>query len=820
MKRYFSLHVYIWLICVPLLSTGWLFAQNDQKEILFNKAWRFYAGDAAGAEQITYNDKNWRQLNLPHDWSIEQPFSKQWASATAYLPGGIGWYRKTFTAAAAWKGKQLAIHFDGVYQNSEVWINGHYLGKRPNGFVPFSYDLTPYLRPGAANTIAVKVDHTQFADSRWYTGSGIYRDVHLVLSNPVHIPPQEVIFSTQRSDATHAKTHVRFLVNNTTAVQQKVSAQVSLLDRQGRKVAAKKIDLLVAAKAGIEGNADLAISDPALWSVDHPALYTLSIILSSNGKRMDEWTDQVGIRSFHFDAGKGFFLNEQNMKLKGVCVHDDAGVLGVAVPEEVWIRRLALLKEAGVNAIRMAHNPHAAYLYRLCDKMGLLVMDEAFDEWEQGKNKWIQGWNKGTPGKDGYHQYFTEWSAKDIDAMVLRNRNRPSVILWSIGNEIDYPNDPYTHEVLSSGRNPQIYGKGYLPDHPAAARLGELSQQLVQRVKQLDTTRPVTAALAGVVMSNTTTYPGNLDIVGYNYQEYRYDSDHIAYPRRIIYGSENGMQYSAWRDVADKPFISGQFLWTGIDYLGEAGLWPVRANGAGLMTLGGFPKSEYYFRQSLWSDVPMLYIGISNVSANDGRGNWSQKRAAPQWTKLNGDSVNVRCFTNCSEVELFLNGRSLGKLTADAAKQGVLSWPVPYEPGKLEAKGFRNGKEVCSQTLETTGAAAAVQARLYQHELITNKNALQQIAVYITDKQGRELFNPGLPVTVKVEGSASFSGIENSDLSDTSAYNANVKKIVNGRLMVYVLPSGNGQPFSVSFTSPGLKPATIQFNQSSTPQRR
>jgi beta-galactosidase/beta-glucuronidase len=327
-----------------------------------------------------------------------------------------------------------------------------------------------------------------------------------------------------------------------------------------------------------------------LWSVDHPALYQLTVSLIENGKTIDHYSEAVGIRSIRLDADSGFFLNGANLKLKGVCIHDDAGALGVAVPEAVWRRRLITLKEVGCNSLRMSHNPHADYMYKLCDELGFLVLDEAFDEWETGKNKWIKGWNAGTPGKDGYHEYFKDWAAIDTRDMILRNYNHPSIIAWSIGNEIDYPNDPYSHEVLSTGNNPQIYGKGYLPDHPPASRLGELSKQLADVVRQYDTTRPVTAALAGVVMSNTTTYPENLDWVGYNYQEYRYAEDHAKYPSRIIYGSENGMALKAWNAVDSNQYISAQYLWTGIDYLGEAGRWPQRSNGAGLMDLAGFPK--------------------------------------------------------------------------------------------------------------------------------------------------------------------------------------------------------------------------------------
>src|SRR5690606_29499917 len=309
----------------------------------------------------------------------------------------------------------------------------------------------------------------------------------------------------------------------------------------------------------------------------------------------------------------------------------------------------------------MSHNPHADFFYTLCDELGLLVMDEAFDEWEFGKNKWISGWNVGSPGKDGYHQHFKEWSQTDVKDMIRRNRNRPSIIMWSIGNEVDYPNDPYSHEILSGGNNPQIYGKGYLPDHPPASRLSVLSKSLAEAAKSIDSTRPITAALAGVVMSNTTTYPENVDIVGYNYQEYRYAADHAKYPSRIIYGSENGMQYKAWLAVDTNDYISGQFLWTGIDYLGEAGKWPTRSNGAGLLDLAGLPKPEYYFRQSLWATKPMVYIGTSPIPDGDDSGIWSHKKADPIWEPTYGNQQRVTSFSNAEEVELFLNGKSLGR---------------------------------------------------------------------------------------------------------------------------------------------------------------
>ena len=808
MIRNYFLLLLLWL---PVLLPA-----QDTRHQLFNDGWRFNKGDVPGAEKPAFNDASWRTVNVPHDWSIEGPFSQEWASGTGYSPGGIGWYRKTFSLAPEFTGKQISIYFDGVYKNSEVWINGHLLGKRPNGFIPFQYELTKYLQPGK-NTIAVKVDHTTFADSRWYTGSGIYRNVYLVVTNPVHIDQWGVAFSTPAITSSSATANVIVKVVNSTKAARPVTVQCTLFDKKGNQVATGEKNITATTNASVQAACAFTLSNPALWSIENPNLYTLKVTLSSAGKKIDEWTDKVGIRSIRFDANKGFFLNGEATKLQGVCIHDDAGVLGVAVPEEVWIRRLHTLKEVGCNALRLSHNPHVDYLYRLCDEMGFVVMDEAFDEWEVGKNKWIRGWNNGTPGKDGYHTYFKEWADRDLRDMILRNRNHPSVIMWSIGNEIDYPNDPYTHEILNTGNNPQIYGRGYQADHPPAARLGEISKHLVQVAKQYDTTRPITAALAGVVMSNTTSYPGNLDVVGYNYQEYRYAADHQQYPKRVIYDSENGMRLSAWEAVANNEYMAGQFLWTGVDYLGEAGAWPNRSNEAGLLDLGGFTKPEYYFRQSIWTKEPMIYIGTAAIPKSEDNGIWSHKQAAPAWDGTDGDSIRVNCFTNCSEAELFLNGQSLGKRSMADAPKRILFWNTVYHPGELMVKGYQNGKQVTQYTLNTTGKATAIKANVYKERqdkgtpLITDSNCLQQIEVAITDEKGQMVYAADNAVTATVTGGAVLKGIENSDANDVSDYHAATRKANHGVLIVYVQPPPKGGAYEVKLESPGLEPVVLKF---------
>ncbi|OUJ75939.1 sugar-binding domain-containing protein [Hymenobacter crusticola] len=789
------------LVCC-LFSSG-AQAQAPRQQVLFNADWKFHKGDVTAGEKADFNDTNWRRLALPHDWSIEGPFSQEWASATGFLPGGIGWYRKTFDVPAGFRGKKVFVYFDGVYKNSEVWLNGHYLGKRPSGFASFQYELTSYLKASGQNVLAVKADHTEFADSRWYTGSGIYRNVYLLATEPVHIGLWGIGFTTPDVSASAATGKVTVAVNNMTAAAASVLVKSTLVDPQGQVVATAQQQIQAKPNTDTPAAMTLKIGKPSLWSVEKPSLYKLRVALSVQGKLTDEVVEEVGVRTIRFDANQGFFLNGKSLELKGVCLHDDAGALGVAVPQAVWERRLKTLKEGGCNSIRMSHNPHADYFYALCDKLGFLVMDEAFDEWEEGKNKWVEGWNVGTPAKFGAHQYFKEWADRDLRDMILRNRNRPSIIMWSIGNEIDYPNDPYSHEVLNTGRNPQIYGKGYLPDHPAASRLGEISQHLVAVAKKYDTSRPITAALAGVVMSNFTDYPASLDVVGYNYQEFRYPEDHQKYPSRIIYGSENGMAASAWAAVDSNAYISAQYLWTGIDYLGEAGKWPQRSNGAGLLDLAGFPKPEFYFRQSLWSEKPMVYLGAMEASKDQqSRGH---RRLNTAWNWNAGDQVRVVSFTNGDAVELFLNGKSLGK------KQGrEVAWDVAYQPGELLAKSYKKDQEVSCTVLKTVEAPAAIQATADRTTLSSKAHNLAQIEVRVVDQQGNPVNTATNEVTVAVEGPAKLLGIESGDLASHEDYKGSKRQAYQGRLLVYVQATAAGA-VKVLLQSPGLAAKTVNL---------
>lgn len=776
---------------------------------LFNSGWKFQRGEIADAETTECDDSDWRQITVPHDWSIEEPFDQRWASATAYLPGGIGWYRKRFSHPSADDLSRVYVDFDGAYCNSEVWINGHYLGKRPNGFSTFRYDLTPYLLAGDNNVLAVRVDHSQFADCRWYTGSGLYRNVHLIVTNAVHIKQWGVFATTPVINEREAQVDVAVTLQNHSTAAANVQVESSLLDADGSIVAQATTSAAVAPTQEHTSAVQLWVPQPKLWSVDQPTLYVLRTRVYRDGQLVDSEDTRIGIRSIRFDAAHGFFLNEQNIKLKGVCLHDDAGALGTAVPPKVWERRLRTLKEAGTNAIRMAHNPHMPELYDLCDEIGFLVQDEAFDEWELGKNKWIEGWNVGTPGKDGYSEDFAAWNEADLRDMILRDRNHPSVIMWSIGNEIDYPNDPYTHEILDQGTNPQMYGRGFQPTLPHADRLGTVAQQLADIVRSYDTTRPITAALAAALVSNETSFPDALDIVGYNYQEYRYHDDHAQYPDRILYGSENKMHGNLWQAVADNAFIAGQFLWTGIDYLGEARQWPSRSNTAGLLDLAGSPKSEFYFRQSLWTATPMVYIATRDVPAHNDPDPWTPRGLAQVWHGASGDLIRVICFTNCEQAELLLNGESLGVKDRQSAEDHMLFWDVPFQPGTLTAKGLHNGTAVATWELSTSGPAHSILAESDASTLQADGIDLAHITVTLVDEHGVPVWSDDHEVTWSIEGPARLLGLESGDPASHERYQSLSRRTFHGRMMGYVQAVEDSGHVWIRLSAPGLQDAQV-----------
>ena len=788
-----------------------------------NRGWRFLRVDAAWniAEQPEMKEKNfddsrWRRVDLPHDWGVELPMSPDKGSCQGYLPGGVAWYRQHFKIEdgklkmenQAVPGQpSIYIYFEGVYNYSEVFLNGKLLGKRPSGFASFLYDMTPYLEPGD-NVLAVRVDHSQEFDSRWYTGSGIYRNVWLVTAPEVHLAQWGTAYRLTQINAKRAELEVDVETTDdgSTKSAQRLSATVQLCDSEGRVVATARTAIGSQEKRTVT----LTLKNPQRWTLDRPYLYTLRTILHAP-KVEDNDTSIVraGLRTLQFSPDNGFALNGEWTKVKGVCVHDDAGVLGTAVPREVWRRRLLELKAIGVNAIRMSHNPHAPELYDLCDEVGLLVMDEASDEWEFPKRKWMKGWNAGAPEFQGTYTYFQDWIDRDVADMVRRDRCHPSIFMWSIGNEVDYPNDPYSHPVLNgdgTGFTQPMYG-GYKPEQPNAERIGIIAQRLAKVVREIDPSRPTTGALAGVVMSNATAYPSAVDVVGYNYTESRYGEDHKTYPERVIYGSENRHDLAAWRAVTQNEHIFGQFLWTGIDYLGESGQWPARGSSAGLLDLAGHRKPLGWYRAALWSEAPTCYIGTMPLpSQREGRSMRRRANVSPYasdtWNYQEGQRVRVMCYTNAPTARLLLNGKEVGGQPQRDADTDILYWDIPYEPGTLRCEADNRA----SYEIATTG-------RPYALKLTTDSVA--HVLVEVVDEQGRRVPTADNEVTLMVRG-ARLLGMEHGNIADatiTGRQQRNRLRTFGGRLVAYIQPENEKATISVRASSPFLQGQELEITR-------
>ena len=762
-----------------------------------NHGWKFYYGNPEESYRSPwdrgYDDSSWQSIQVPHDWAVTMPFSREHSSGTGYLAGGTGWYRLHFHLPKDWEGKHVILQFDGVYKCSQVWCNSNYLGNWANGYLGFSFDISSVAHYGdEENVIAVKVNHEDVADSRSYTGSGINRKVRVLMKEALHIKENGVFFQSNNVEETQAEITVQSSIKNTTQETKVVELVQELIDSSGKIVFSMETEEEIKGMESLTITQEGEVVKPILWSVENPYLYTLKTSLKYDGVIQDENNTKVGIRSFHFDPDEGFSLNGVSMKLKGVCLHEDAGCLGSAVHKAVWRRRLNKLKDMGCNAIRMSHNPHLPELYDLCDEMGFFVFDEIYDEWVIPKKKWSRGHNVYPPKYQGYAEHFPQWHEKDIEAFILKNRNHPCIILWSIGNEIDYPNDPYSYPLIAElgqwDMNKPAEETIYDPHRPNAEQLAKLTSYLVALVKKYDTSRPVSLASAFPEVSSRVGMLDSLDVVGYNYKEHLYEEDHKRFPDKPFVGSENGHSLEAWRAVTDNKFIAGQFLWTGIDYLGETIGWPVHGSNAGNMTLAGFEKPRYYFRQSLWSNEPMVYIVTARAddlkefqNEKEKHSDWMRER----WDYVHGEDITVHIYSNQPSVQLFLNDKCIGNYEINE-ELGYAVCNVTFEPGELRAETINNTKtsgDNVVHRLVSTGVPCDIDTRVIRYEDPLEADIVQ-IEVQLLDGAGRKVKCADSLLHVETEGNVKLLGIESGDLADNTDYSASFRKTYNGQLLI------------------------------------
>jgi beta-galactosidase len=748
----------------------------------FDQDWRFLQADAPGAEAPAWADAGWRAVSLPHDWSIEGPFDQKnpTGAAGGFLPAGIGWYRKHFTLPAANAGRRVFVEFDGVMANSDVWINGVHLGTRPYGYVSFGYELTGHLKFGAGqpNVLAVRVDDSRQPSSRWYEGAGIYRHVRLVVTDPVHLEKWGTFVTTPHVAVGEATVHVRGTVVNQADAAREVALRLTLLAPDGQagqtvETAARNIP---AGQTAVFDQ-DLAVSSPECWDVDHPALYRVLTEVRAAGATLDDETTPFGIREARFDAATGFWLNGRNLKLKGVCLHDDASAFGMAVPLGAWTRRLAELKQLGVNAIRTAHNPPAPEFLDLCDRMGFLVMDELFDCWTVAKNPY------------DYHLYFNEWSQIDVRDTVRRDRNHPGIILYSAGNEIH--------------------------DTPKADLAKRILAGLIAVFHENDPTRPVTQALLRPERSHDYDdgLADMLDVIGTNYRANELIAAHAAKPARKILGTENRHDLESWLAVRDTPAYAGEFIWSGVDYLGEAWFWPNVASSSGLLDRTASPRPDGYQVQSWWSDQPMVYAArrvapTPRGPADPGYGPIQRRRIQvlfADWNPLNPapHDENIEVYSNCEQVELVLNGKSLGG-QARAADLAPRTWTVPYAPGTLEAIGRNHGLIVARDELQTAGRPARLELSAGQAQLSPAWDHVDYVTASVVDANGVVVPDADNPVTFQVTGPGVIAAVDSANNASHESFQGTARLAFQGKCVAIVRATGTSGDITISATAPGL----------------
>lgn len=818
---------------------------GDDRSLDFTADWAFRLGDDTAAARPDYNDADWRKLNLPHDWAIEGEFSKDNPSGTGggALPGGIGWYRKTFTADKADEGKRYRIDFDGAYMNSTVYINGHELGTRPYGYISFSYDLTPYIKWGEENVLAVRVDNAEQPNSRWYSGCGIYRNVWLTKLNPAHIAQWGTYVTAEDVSKNSAQLKIRTkLQYDAEAQMADVVLQSRLVDADGNAVgeAVSEAQLMPLTPAEVEQ--EIHLKNPRLWSIDTPYMYRVESILKDKqtGEVLDRYYTPTGIRTFRFDAQKGFILNGEQVKINGVCMHHDLGCLGAAVNTRAIERQLEILKEMGCNGIRCSHNPPAPELLDLCDRMGFIVMDETFDMWRKKKTR------------HDYSRYFNEWHERDLTDLIVRDRNHPSIFMWSIGNEVLEQWTDAKADTLSLEEANLVLNFGHSAD--MLAKDGEMSvnslltKKLADMVRKLDATRPVTAGCNEPNPNNHLFRSGALDIIGFNYHDdwfagvpenfpgkpfivtesvsglmtrgyYRMPSDSMfIWPERwdkpfydasfscssydnchVPWGNRHE---GTMRHVKNNDFISGQYVWTGFDYIGEPTPygWPARSSYFGIIDLAGFPKDVYYMYQSEWRpDKAVLHL-------------------FPHWNWTEGQDIDLWAYyNNADEVELFVNGKSQGVRSKGKDDFHVM-WRVKYEPGTVKAISRKEGKTVAEQEIRTAGEPAQIRLTPDRSTIQADGKDLSFITVEILDKDGNLCPNAENDVTFAVEGAGFIAGVDNGSPISMEKFKDNHRKAFYGKCLVVVQNSGKTGGIKVTATADGLEKATTAIKAKPLPR--
>ncbi|WP_139957155.1 sugar-binding domain-containing protein [Flavicella sediminum] len=810
----------------------------------FNANWKFNLGDFSNAEQLSFNDDNWKLVKVPHDWSIEEGYQKEnTAASTGFVPGGMGWYRKDFNLDESDKGKHISIAFDGVYNNSTVWVNGHLLGTRPNGYSSFSYDLSPYLHYGKEeNTIAVKVDHTAYVDSRWYTGSGIYRKVQLIKKAPLHIKQWGVQITTPVVKTGLAEIHIATQVNFPSNAKNEISIVYEVFNQQNESVASKEVKT-----QATDNNVQMELANPIFWSLEKPHLYTLQVAIKQNGKLLDNTSEKFGVRTINFDSNTGFSLNGNRVKIKGVNLHHDAGAVGAAVPKAIWEYRINQLKSIGVNAIRLSHNPHSIELLEVCDEKGMLVMDEAFDEWHVPKGKSLVYLGDNAAPKEAakaYPEHFKVWAERDLKDLIKRDFNHPSVVMWSIGNEIEWTFGDYSKTYAAVNGKNKADGYHRTPSYDSIKikkafdkitkgvdPLAATAKKLVAWVKEIDTSRPVTCGSVQPSIGMVSGYGQAVDVFGFNYRAADYDAAHKRYPNLKIIGSENWCAYSEWKNVVDRDFVSGIFLWTGFAYMGEAGPWPRKGLNISLFDYAGFKNPRGHFFECLWKNDPKVYAVTTPASESefsfDKKEGWKfdiQYTAPPVWKMLRKwewykvyekwsykekEQIVVQTYTNCEEAELFLNGKSLGKQKRSAYSEddNIIKWMVPFAKGELKVIGYNHGQKADEFVLNTPGKFSKIILESNKVALNADGYDVAVLTAKLVDEANNLITDADVEIEFYMTGAVKNIGIDNGWEKNVQNHQSNKIVTHKGKAIILLQSTSKKENASVE-----VRVGTIKSN--------